>query len=637
MDELKEQELVAKYQSDFTTAESAKTEYETSWSDNRKAFRGDHWDMSISRRSASVKKRRPNSVHNLIFPVITYKLYILAATTPEAIIQFVNEHKIKTGVMVEREEDSKETGIGMKLTRLIDDILYKNKYDLTWSRIMLQALQNGPFIGTVIWDNDMCGGSGPNRYNGEIAVRFIDIRDFYPDPAITDLEQDLQDCEFISMKLRKKLSYFKKQFKEKGEKVVQISEGESSDGDERFEGSDAKMGNLYLTYHKGKPEIVDNEHKKAWKKKLEDTDDYFEQQRYNDMINGNIEGVHLAMWSEGVLLDYKPYIYDDGMYPFSYTTIHVDHDNQWGFGEIEQLKIPQIEHNKASEIQIEAFSKKGLGSFFYNKGSITLKQITKIFKNFWKGGQAFEVNNKDGIKEITGTDVPASLENYRSSNELMIDKIGGYQDIQQGEAKAGTPYKLAELLGANADVRTTGISKKAEIFHREIIHLMVNRCMQFYKDGRKFKVRDGKSVTYEEFSKDELMEVWDRETEIEGESAEKEERYLPEYDVKVHVMDEKPQNRQYNMNLAFELFNAQVMDAEGLWEAVEEGTLPNKEEVLKRMMGTPEEEQAETQYSQEQISQVISQLPPEQQQQLVSLYDTDPAQYKAAIDQLMSA
>lgn len=611
MDNQLEQKLLAKFESNFTTAESAKSEFETKWEDDKKAFSGDHWGMSISRRSEDVKKRRPNSVDNLIFPIITYKLYILSSTTPEAVVTFVDE--------------GLNTGKGLKMTEILNDILYKNEYDLVWARTMLQALESGPFINTVTWDSDMKGGTGPNRYNGEVSIRFVDIRDFYPDPAMTDLEQDLQRCEFIALNYRKKLSYFKKEFGEKGEKVIETA---YDNEDERYEGTDAKMANLRLYYHKGKPEkdAIDDKYKEVWQEKMESSDDIFERNRYKSMIEGEMEGVHLALYSTGVLLDYKPYLYDDGKYPISYNTIHVNHDNQWGFGEIEQLKVPQIEHNKISEIQIEAFSKKGLGSFWYNKGSITLKQLNKIFRGFWKGGQGFEVNNTQGIKEITGTDVPPSLSGFGERKGIMVDKIGGYRDIQQGEAKSGTPYKLAELLGSNADLRTTGISKKAEIFHRKIIHFVVDRVIQFYDDGRTFKIRNEKGVFRDEYKKDYMMETWERETD-EGVFVEK---YFPEYDIKVKVMDEKPTNRQYNIELAFRLFEAQALDLESLLEIVETGNFVSKAKILGRLQS-----QGEGNVSEEEVMAAIQQLPIEQQQQLVQLAESNPALYQQELDKLI--
>ena len=251
------------------------------------------------------------------------------------------------------------------LTSAVQNVLYKNKYDLIWERIMLQGLMHGPLLGMVDWDADSQGGVGSERWIGECSVDYIDIRDFFPDPAITDLEQDLEDCEYIILRLRKKKKYFDSKYPDFADKIY-TTESETQNGyDNRYEGSNSNLANLYMYFHKGKPNTVPKEWKERFKAKLEFEDNYYEKEKLKKMIKGEEEGLHLAIASDGVLLDYIPYYRNKDKYPFAFNVIHNDPDRQWGFGEIRNAMIPQVLHNKADEAEIEAYCRQGSGGAFY--------------------------------------------------------------------------------------------------------------------------------------------------------------------------------------------------------------------------------------------------------------------------------
>jgi len=646
-------QILATIENDFSVSSSSKSGMSTKWSDNNKAFRGDHWNMSISYRSPATMKRRPNSVDNYVFGLITYKKIMLSGTTPEPVITFIEENKEKVKSMetqdVENDEQGETYDKSKKLTKLVEDVMYKNNFPLVWENIVFQALSHGQFIGMCLWDNDKNGGSGKDRYLGDISTPLVDNRDFFPDPAITNLEMHLQECDFIIVRLRKKLSYFKKRFKDKAN-LVMASESNGEVSDERYEGMDSNLANLYMHFHKGEPKEVTKKYKDIWKEKMELSDNYFEKERYQQMIDGTLDGVHLAMSSDGVLLDYIPYVYDDGLYPIAYAVVHIDSDSQWGFGEIEQIKIPQVNHNKADEIQLEAMSKQGLGGFFYNKGSVSIKQLGNILKNMWKGGQALEVNDITGIRDRTGASVPNSVIEYKDSKESAIGNIGGYIGVQRGEVKSGTPFASVQALGMRADVRTDGISSKAEVFMKQLTHLIVNRCMQFYDDDRKFRVKDKEGIYYETFNKGEFMQEWERETE-DGNT--EKERYLPEYDIKVVILDEKPNNREYNINLAFKLAEMGIMDTKTVLEVIESGVFPKVDKILSRIDkmkneqmqeqmaleqgGQPQpQQQGQAQPSEQEIMQLTQGMPDNVKQYVVNLAENDMAGYQQFIDELMN-
>ena len=133
-----------------------------------------------------------------------------------------------------------------------------------------------------------------------------------------------------------------------------------------------------------------------------------------------------------MLLEYIPYVYEDGLYPFAYTTRYWDENSPWGWGEIRNTKIPQILHNKADEIELEAISRQGLGGAYYTAGAITPKQLENIRRNSGKGGAWLEVDNVNMIRDREGVRVPGNLIGYKEHKQRMIETISQVTPIQQG-------------------------------------------------------------------------------------------------------------------------------------------------------------------------------------------------------------
>jgi hypothetical protein len=179
---------------------------------------------------------------------------------------------------------------------------------------------------------------------------------------------------------------------------------------------------------------------------------------------------------------------------------------------------------------------------------------------------------------------------------------------------SNAPYKLVRELGARADMRTKGIAEILEDFQKEMDHLTLSRVAQFYDEERKYKVpaEDGSSKRGT-FSNAEMKRYWEREsTSIDEEGNEtpaKMEEYIPELDVKVKVLDERPTEREYYTDFALQLFEKQAMDIESLWYTIEEGKFPPKEDVMERLQGG---------------QGPFSQYSPEMQSMLLEIMQTNP-------------
>lgn len=564
------------------------------WEDEFKMFVGDQWNTNFSYRSKKVRQTRPNSVDNFIFQALTNQHASIIGTTPE--------------VSIEPEgDDDKETA--EKLTCLCKFNDKRNKFPMLWKKGVLQFLCYGPIIGAVLWDDTWMGGKGPDRWTGDVRIFMINRRNIYFDPAIIDLDERLQECGFTHLRLRKKLKYFKNTWPEKGQ-YVSIDNNEN---DMQDEGNDPQQAYLIMSFRRGMPEFMPEKRKQELLEKAaraEAEGDEYKAIEYREMAAGNVEGIHVAYTTTDVFLEYTPYIYEDGLYPFVYKTLYYDENSPNGFGEIRNIKVPQVMHNKADEIEIEAMAREGLGGGYYDKGAITPQQIEIIKKNAGKGGYWAEVTSINRMKEREGVRVPSSLIQYKEQKQRMVETISQNTPIQQGMSPgANIPFRTVNELGARSDVKTKGKIEVLEDFLTELNQLRINRFAEFYTEDRYYRIKgdDGKPVSGT-FNRAEMYKEWNRK-EIVNELGEvtgyKQERYIPEFDVSVKINSERPTDRNYYTTTAFEMFGKQAMGINALWYTLEEGKFPTKEDVLQELtennMGM-------------QIAETLSQMPPELQQ-----------------------
>jgi len=598
------------------------------WEDESKMFIGDQWDTSIAYRTKAVRKTRPNSVNNFIFPAITNILANITASDPEATIEGT-------------EESDKE--VAEKLTFLSRFNDQRNKFHAIWKKMVLQFISYGPIIGGVFWDSDWVGGTGPNRWVGDVKIVNIDRRTIYFDPAIIDLEERLQECSFINRKYRKKLDYIKNRWPEKGQHVSE----DNNDSELQDEGMDPKQVWLIEARHRDLPKFMPKERKEALLKKAakaEAEGDTFKAKDYQDMAAGKLKGVHVAYVANGVFLEYLPYEYEDGLYPIVYKTCYFDENSPHGFGEIRNIKVPQILHNKADEIELEAMSREGLGGMYYKSKSVTPRQKEEILKNAGKGGVWLEVDDVHQLKEREGVKTPAALITYKEHKQRMVETISQNTPIQQGMAPSGNiPYKAIAELGARTDVKTKLKVKILEDFLIELNKLRINRFVEFYNEERYYRLKgqDNKPVEGT-FKADEVKRTWNRQIlDDEGNvTGEQPETFVPEFDVSVKIMDEKPTDRNYYTQTAVNLYSQQAIDLESLWYTLEEGKFPQTKEILERLAAQNEGLA---------MAQMLQQIPPEMKQQFMQMQQQllqqmmtggmmqqggDPAQMDAFLDSL---
>jgi hypothetical protein len=248
------------------------------------------------------------------------------------------------------------------MSRMNDKV---NRFHEQWEDWVRGFVSYGPLVVEMSWDEGWIGGAGPDRWIGEVKMKRIDKKDFFPDPAIVNIEGEaINDCGFLAIRDRVKLLEVQKRFPKF---AGYLSEDTNTD-ETRNEGGDPQSVDLFHIYYLGFPEFMPDERVRDLRERAEKQEsegDYYKSQELLDMANGDVEGVHLVWYANGTVLEYTPYAYDHGKYPVRYTTRYIDDECQWGWGEIRNTKIPQVNHNKADETELEAFSKQGLGGGRY--------------------------------------------------------------------------------------------------------------------------------------------------------------------------------------------------------------------------------------------------------------------------------
>lgn len=577
---------------------------EQTWEDEYKIYKGGglQWTTNFAYRSKRARRIRPNSEDNFIFNMVEIQVANITANTPQVSFKGKKEYADR----VKKIEN---------MSRMNDK---RNKFEMQWENWVREFISYGPLIVEVCWDEGWMGGSGPDRWIGDVRLNWISKKDFFPDPAIVDIEGDkINDCASIAIRYRVKKLFAQKRFP----KFAKYFTADSNTDDQR-EGSDPEMLDLFKYYHLGFPEYMPEERVKELREraaKQESEGDYYKAQELYDMANGDIEGVHLAWYANGAVVEYIPYVYDTNSYPVRFTTRYVDEECAWGWGEIRNTKIPQVNHNKADEIEIEAFAKQGLGGGRYQKGAINDTQMDRMLETSGKGGMWHEVDNINLIKENSGVSVPASITNYKEHKERMIQTISSITPIQQGmNPGANVPLGVVRELGARTDVRIKKASGKLEHFLKEINMLRIPLFAQFYTEERAYRFEDSAGQVQEgTFRGDEIFDVWDREQvsiqdPLSGQTmmVPRQEKFIPEFDLDCTVLSTKPDDRSYYTQLAFQLYGMQLLTAEHLYYTLDEGQLPPTEDILKAVnaqnlvMG---------------LVNSVSKFPPEFQQQIIQV------------------
>ncbi len=550
----------------------AKKDFIDEMREMHKAYMGDHWSLKGPTgkqiRSAQTQATKPNSVDNIIFSQVE---------------GFVAEFSIEPELVCQPIEDGDDDNASA-LGELNKFLLIKNKFTDEQRKLLRYMFKYGPGIVQDYWDPSWQGGRGPNRWIGDIRNRVL-----HPDVLYIDArcKEDINTAERVHKVVRYPLNYFKLNFPEKGQYVREDASSvfeTVGDDDEDIKSRRATTW-LIETWYKGYPFIGEN---KGY-------------------------GLHVLTWTDDVVLKHQSYIYPEPIYPFIFRNLYDREGSIWGFGEIKQIISPQIILNKEDETILEGNMHQAFGQTFYQESAINPKQANGILAKGSIPGMWFPVQNADGIKRLYGTGVPASVFSHREAKMQAIETITGRYDTTQGRVPAGITAASAIMeLNNRATNRMKAKEKILEAIYIEIGQRNNNYIDWFYTEKRGYRIlgkdnkyiqkefsseqikkvyifSDSKTVGYQEFAPGGLTEQSLPEGKtvkvapngmVEGDDFEV---YSPEFDVSCKIGTELPVGRAYYIELSKELFTSGIIDRRAVIYAIENGKLEPMEDIVKRM------------------------------------------------------
>jgi hypothetical protein len=598
---------------DYQVFKGQREPVEEMWRKEQRFYGGDHW---YGLRPPEVSKMRPNDVENVAWSQIESIVAKLTGWVPEPDFEA---------------QEPNDEGKAEMLTEYIpyemNCISFKQKHIRAVRRMVI----HGPLVYKVVYDPTVEGGKGNNRYIGNNDIIPVDLGTFFPDPRIKDFIY-LQKGQAHIFHSPQTLDYFKERFPKRGQLVqqdnlsddVEIFGNNNESSNDDFSIQKSERSGLIEYLYKGKPKVMTAEDKKLFKELAQENLAEGKDPSENlAKAAGTMKGVHcIYISTSGVFLEHKAYVYDHGQYPIIARTLFPDEGNPWGKGYMRDMIAPQIMLNKYSELGVEIMAKMGNPAIVYEETAITKPDVWKRKRS--EPGAMLPVNDMNGWKETQGSEIPQTVFEALNYYKDMLQKIPGQFDSANGQASSNvTSGEQAKALIAASSGR---LALSAEIIQdalEEVYMQYIELMAQFYTSERVVRVT-GKQMSV---SRDSIVNSIPTEYETgnqvphpdTGEMIDEkvpvQEEYVPKFDIKVNIGVDKPKDREYMIQMAFNLFNMlnpatqmPFIDAKAVEYAVENGRMEPFSVINDRM----QQEQQQMQQMQ-QLQQQLQQLQQENQ------------------------
>lgn len=579
-------------------------------------YAGDHWK---GLRPDNAIKKRPSNVDNIAGAQIDSILGKITGWDPFPDFEAQEEN-----------DEEKAQMLNDFIPYELRQIGFRSKYGLA----VKSGIIHGPIIMQVSYDPTVEGGRGMYRFEGQNDISPVEIENFFPDPRVRDFIY-LQKMGAIIKRFHYPLEYIRERWGKQGEKV-------QSDGGDHYSGdqggfSYTDVGGEQSTnnrntaqvleyWYRGLPKIVTTEDKELFTEQVETM--MAEGKDPSEMVarvDGSVSGVHcIYVTTGGVFLEHKAYVYDHGKYPFSARTICPVEGSIWGKGFMRDMVKPQQMLNRFSELAIETMSKQGNGGIMYEEGAISKNHI-----RVWKETRSVPgamlpvaMNGISKVKELEGINVPTTIFNMINHYLEMLQKIPGQYDSANGQASSNvTSGEQAKALISAASTRLNTVTDAIQEMLEEVFSQYIELMAQFYTTERVARIT-GRQV---KVSRDTIVNSVPTDMTFEtGETQELQEEFVPTFDIQINIAADKPVDREYWIQMAFNLVGMMdpvtqmpMIDAEAVRYTVQNGRMESMEVIKQRMQGDMDIQQQmqELQMQNEQLMQE-SQASKQQAQQM---------------------
>lgn len=629
-----QQKMYDMVMNDFEVFQAARQSIEPIWRQEQRFYMGDHWH---GLRPESVSRLRPNSVDNIAWSQVEAIVAKLCGWSPYPDFE---------------PQEPQDEQKAVELNEFIPYELRQIKFTAKHVRAVRRMVIHGPLVYKVVFDPTVEGGRGQNRYIGQNDILPVDLSSFYPDPRIRDFD-DLQKGQAHIIRTARSISYFQERWPEQGKKVMpdqqdgnifddagQSVDSFNRDGYSSDDTTTEQQQSLLIEYwYKGLPKMMSAEDRKIFRELGEeklaaglDPSEAFAKAK------GTMEGIHcIYVSSSGVFLEHKAYVYDHGRYPFIARTLFPDETGPWGKGYMRDMIKPQIMLNKFSEIAIETMAKQGNGAIVYEEGAITKPHTWKEQRSQPGAMLPLAPGRMNDWKELQGINVPNTVFNMLEYYKDMLQKIPGQFDSSRGQASSNvTSGEQAKALISASSTLLNLATSIIESALEEVFEQYIELIAQFYTTERIARVVGEKIVG---MSRDRLISYAETQYEQQYEDGEAivqavMEEYVPKFDIRVNISVDKPQDREYWIQLAFNLLQMRdpitglpVIDMEAVQYTIQNGRMEPFDVIQERI-----EAQAGLQQQMAQLQQQNQELVGQVQQLIQALTQQEQANMQGQAD-----
>jgi hypothetical protein len=549
---------------DYQFFKEKRQEIEDTWRQEDRFYEGGkkHWE---GLRTEDTMKARPNSVDNVAWSQIESIVAGLTGWSPEA--EFEGR---------EPDDDQKAADITAYMPYEMEQINFDEKYLKAVRRLAVHGL----WVTKTVHDPTITGGYGDKRFIGRNDFIPLDYGSFFPDPRIVDFLY-IQQSKALIIHTIKELEYFKERFKDQGPKVqmdnlasdVEIFDTNRNDSTTYK----SQRSGLIEYWYKGKPKILTKEDKKLFKemaqeKLAEGKDPSLCEAR----AAGTVEGIHcIYISTSGVFLEHIPYVYDHGEYPVQVKALFPIEGSLWPKGYMRDLISPQIMLNKFSELAVEQTAKVGNEAMMYEEGAINDSQKT-IWKRIRSQVAAMlPVTQIDKVKELPGTPPHPIILSFMQHYLDMLQKIPRRFDSANGASNAQvTSGEQAKALQSASQGHLSVPSKLIQAALKESFRQQIALMAQFYTTERMGRITGKQVGISAEKIKGLAPTTYDQQAE-DGttQSVDVQEEYVPDFDIRIKIGVEKPNDREYWVQTAWMAFDKQIIDAKAVTYTIENGRM----------------------------------------------------------------
>ncbi|OKP81633.1 hypothetical protein A3842_11180 [Paenibacillus sp. P3E] len=655
-----QQKLFEVVHNDYQTFKENRQIIEDQWRLEQRFYRGDHW---YGLRPDHITNLRPSNVDNI------------AWAQTEAILGKITGWDPYPDFEAQEESDeSKAQDLNDFMPYELRQIGFRSKY----IRAVRTAVVHGPLALKTIFDPTVEGGRGQYKYDGQNDIIPVDLGSFFPDPRVKDFI-NLQKMGAIIINTRQTMEHFKERWPEQGKKVTADQDANeveifnlNSGSQDSFNYTDAYLGNestqqqtagLIEYWYRGLPKVITPEDKKLFEDlALSQVEQGKDPSESIAKADGTMEGIHCIYVSTGgVFLEHKAYVYDHGKYPFSARTLFPIEGNIWGKGFMRDMIKPQMMLNKFAELAVEGMAKQGNSAMMYEEGAINRNQVRTWKEQRSTPGGMLPV--ADGaisgskLKEITGVDVPTTVFNMLNYYKEMLQKIPGQFDSANGQASSNvTSGEQAKALISAASTRLNIVTDAIQEALEEVFSQYIELIAQFYTTERVARVTGRKvGMSRERLVNGVPTQITNKLETGEQETLNLTEEYVPCFDIKVNIAADKPVDREYWIQMAFNMIGMvdpitqlPMIDAEAVRYTVQHGRMEPMSVIEARIQeaaGVQQQQQqmqdqfaqlqAENQTLQEKLGQASEQQ--NQQQQEDKMFDRNMQQQKMDIEAAKAA